>query len=453
MLKEYSLSYSTPMISQELSEYIIDSFGVSLDQHPQQIIFEGIKVELSAPLTYIYGISGAGKSKLLHAIMKDLPCSSLLPTVKRDTVPIIDLFDIPRDEAIKYLVTVGLGEVFLFIRSYQQLSDGQKYRLRLALALSFSPKILIIDDFLENVDRDTAKAIAMTFSSQCKKKGIQIFLASVDSDLVDYLQPNQLIVFNFTGTKTIKIDNPISLPFHKTITICDGDNSSIIGLKQYHYLTDFDYPAEDYHPRVKHIIFNQSIIGAAIYTLPYPVQWEEEELFARLNANIEINSFLVIHPNFRGQGLGSYLLKSKQKKYTYIRSAMFAYNPLPLNMGFIQLNLITESLLNLEKRINAIYARKGITNITTLHNINIREQFIKTIPNNDKSNLRGLLMEKYVYQAIIEYKTLHYKIYGINITDKEEQLLTEYFNYLFEDYSLNFLITETIPFKMGYYLG
>jgi len=46
------------------------------------------------------------------------------------------------EEAIELLSRVGLNDAFLFLRTYDQLSDGQKYRYRIAKMIESKKQFL-----------------------------------------------------------------------------------------------------------------------------------------------------------------------------------------------------------------------------------------------------------------------------------------------------------------------
>ena len=46
--------------------------------------------------------------------------------------PLIETIGATVEEGLELLSRVGLNDAFLFLRTYSQLSDGQKYRYRIA---------------------------------------------------------------------------------------------------------------------------------------------------------------------------------------------------------------------------------------------------------------------------------------------------------------------------------
>ena len=80
---------------------------------------------------------------------------------------------------------VGLEERMNLFPS--QLSEGEKQRLGIARALVGEPEILLIDEPTSNLDPANTWQI-MKLLDEINKKGIAVFLATHDEDLVDSLQ-------------------------------------------------------------------------------------------------------------------------------------------------------------------------------------------------------------------------------------------------------------------------
>jgi ABC-type ATPase with predicted acetyltransferase domain len=113
------------------------------------------------------GPSGSGKSSLLRALRRHAKRAGVTTiNLRRITFPerpIVDLFD--RDATLEHtlrrLARVGLAEVWTWLRPPSQISEGQRWRLRLALAIerverSASPALLVCDEFAAVLDRVTA---------------------------------------------------------------------------------------------------------------------------------------------------------------------------------------------------------------------------------------------------------------------------------------------------------
>jgi ABC-type ATPase with predicted acetyltransferase domain len=78
--------------------------------------------------------SGSGKFVLWQAIRADLGDEAIdLSEVAVDPdKPLIETVGATVEQGLELLSKVGLNDAFLILRTYSQLSDGQKYRYRIA---------------------------------------------------------------------------------------------------------------------------------------------------------------------------------------------------------------------------------------------------------------------------------------------------------------------------------
>ena len=121
--------------------------GAPLDAPSTGRALRGLPSEdalLASPLTLITGPSGAGKSMLLahtreafkRARVPVIDANALRPPDK----PCVDLLAPDTLGAVRALASVGLAELGCFVRRPRELSEGQRLRLSLALAIDKAPK-------------------------------------------------------------------------------------------------------------------------------------------------------------------------------------------------------------------------------------------------------------------------------------------------------------------------
>jgi ABC-type uncharacterized transport system YnjBCD ATPase subunit len=113
---------------------VAEAFGLGVDEERK---FPVLNAELKigpTDIVYITGDSGSGKSVLLRAIRQDLGDEAVdMAEIQVDQdKPLIETVGATVEEGLELLSKVGLNDAFLFLRTYNQLSDGQKYRYRLA---------------------------------------------------------------------------------------------------------------------------------------------------------------------------------------------------------------------------------------------------------------------------------------------------------------------------------
>lgn len=145
------VEFSTKAEATERTLAVCEAFGLGVDEAKRFVVFDGFCLEFRrGDLVYVTGDSGGGKSLLLRAFknyfgeeaveLDDLqisPEETLIEGVGKDV-----------KEAIEILSLCGLNDAFLFLRRYKELSDGQKYRYKLAKLVNYREKaVWVVDEF------------------------------------------------------------------------------------------------------------------------------------------------------------------------------------------------------------------------------------------------------------------------------------------------------------------
>jgi len=153
-------------------------------------------------IVYITGPSGAGKSVLLGELEKSIRPSDRV-NLARIKLPkdktLIDCIDGDLLCCLRTLSTAGLNDVFSIVNQPGNLSEGQKYRFRLAMALTAKKKFIFADEFCSNLDRITAAVIAHNIHKFAKRNGVTFILAASHDDILLDLIPDVLVVQELTG--------------------------------------------------------------------------------------------------------------------------------------------------------------------------------------------------------------------------------------------------------------
>jgi ABC-type ATPase with predicted acetyltransferase domain len=195
-------------------------------------------------LILLTGPSGSGKSTLLRHLRRQNPrarwCDlSRTPLPRRGTV--VDAMTLAMTHgradddretdavivaALDALSRVGLGEVWTYLRPPAQLSEGQRWRLRLALALTRThpnahgtcsmryPRrakplaILAADEFAAPLDRVTAAVVARALRKavHARPDDLCAIVATAHHDLIPALAPDVIVRCDF-GTCDIQLAN------------------------------------------------------------------------------------------------------------------------------------------------------------------------------------------------------------------------------------------------------
>lgn len=204
---------SSPLMTERVST-VMRMFGLSVDRFDEHSRSHKCYVRVNdGDVVYITGPSGAGKSVLLREMQKQIAPDKRIS---------IDDIELPNDravidcvpaqttlEALCLLGYAGLSDVFCVLTPPANLSEGQKYRFRLACAFAQCSGVpeagtagkpyIFADEFCSNLDRITAAVIAYNVRKFSKREGTTFFLASSHEDILADLQPDVLIVKHFTG--------------------------------------------------------------------------------------------------------------------------------------------------------------------------------------------------------------------------------------------------------------
>ncbi len=202
----FNISYETHTKITPRSLVVAEAFGLGIDEAQK---FKVLDAELKIgpqDVVYIMGDSGSGKSVLLRAIRADLGEEAIdLSEVQLDPdKPLIETIGATVEEGLELLSRVGLNDAFLFLRSYCQLSDGQKYRYRIAKLIESKKQWWLMDEFAACLDRDTAKIISFNLQKIARSHGKAVIVATTHSDLVEDLSPSVAVFKRFGEEIEIK---------------------------------------------------------------------------------------------------------------------------------------------------------------------------------------------------------------------------------------------------------
>ena len=173
-------------------------FGLTADRLTQRCIINNCRLEINdGDIVYITGPSGAGKSVLLKELEKAIPASDRVNLARikltRDKT-LIDCIDADLLTSLRMLSTAGLNDVFCILNQPANLSEGQKYRFRLAMAMAAKKKFIFADEFCSELDRITAAVISYNIHKFAKRTGTTFILASSHDDILLDLAPDVLVV-------------------------------------------------------------------------------------------------------------------------------------------------------------------------------------------------------------------------------------------------------------------
>jgi hypothetical protein len=160
----------------------------------------------------ITGPSGSGKSHLMRSLLATAPPASVIDVANLalPPVPCVDQFGQSLPAALALLNRVGLGEARTYISLPAELSDGQRWRLRLAIAIHRAgahhrrgrPVFLAADEFCAVLDRVTACVVARSLRRTISalatgETPMSAVVATSHDDLEPALLPDDVVRCDF----------------------------------------------------------------------------------------------------------------------------------------------------------------------------------------------------------------------------------------------------------------
>jgi ABC-type ATPase with predicted acetyltransferase domain len=176
---------------------IAESFGVGLSDK-EFVVFDQFKVDIEqGDVVYITGESGGGKSTLLRELAKQMQASGLkvadIDKIELADKPICELVGADLNDALRLLGIGGINDANLYIQSPKALSDGQRYRLKLAMLIGSGAQVWVADEFLAVLDRVTAINVAFNMQKIARAYGATLLVATTHDDMVADLAPDLTI--------------------------------------------------------------------------------------------------------------------------------------------------------------------------------------------------------------------------------------------------------------------
>ena len=357
------VEFSTQAEVTERTLAVCEAFGLGVDEAKRFVVFDNLSLDFRrGDLVYLTGDSGGGKTLLLRAFksyfgeeaieLNDLqvnPEETLVEGVGKDV-----------KEAIEILSLCGLNDAFLFLRRFKELSDGQKYRYKLAKLVDRKDKaVWLVDEFCASLDRVMARVVAYLFQKVARKLGKTVVVATTHDDLFEDFQPDILVRKGFEGDVEIVKNEvkPKRCCILEKVHIEKGSREDYEKLKRFHYRSKGEKELESLRMKdCYRLLYGDSLIGVIVYSVSYLNLKPRNMVFgdryvytpgdlykARLiNEEIARISRVVIHPKFRGIGLGEFLVKETLPKVNVkvveVLAVMARYNPFFEKAGMLRVD-------------------------------------------------------------------------------------------------------------------
>lgn len=317
---------------------VAEAFGLGVDEHRKFVIYNNVELKIGpADIVYLTGDSGSGKSVLLKVIKQDLGEEAIdIADIHPDPdKPLIDTVDKNVSDGLELLSRAGLNDAFLFIRRFRELSDGQKYRYKIAKLMESGKQWWIADEFCSTLDRDTAKIVAFNIQKPARKSDKAIIVATTHTDLFEDLKPSVHIHKRFG--KEITVNYYPNEPNHecsliKEMKVVEGTTQDWRKLAGFHY--------RSHRIAAPRKIFclkrGDELCGVIVYCYPPAACFGRRMVLPKmsmkeLNEKLSIISRVVVHPKYRTIGLGVKLVRETLPlavtPFVEMVAVMAKYNP------------------------------------------------------------------------------------------------------------------------------
>ncbi len=213
--RNVTLSFSADFTPTRRTCNVQEAFGISPSQLGS-VVFQHLSLEIfPGEIILVCGSSGSGKTAFLDLLRgrlrptnypegrvvlpsnSKIGCLKAIPSGK----PLIEyrsLFGEDIADAIRILNLAGLSEPYLYLREYNELSEGQKYRAMIAGLLYSRSNIWIADDFLSSLDPITSNIVADNFQRFARSVGATVVVAAPHFEaFIQSLRPDRVLVKSY----------------------------------------------------------------------------------------------------------------------------------------------------------------------------------------------------------------------------------------------------------------
>lgn len=176
---------------------VAEAFGLGLSDK-EFVVYDNLDLEIRpADVVYITGQSGSGKSLLLRDLAQKMRENGMnvadLNEIVLEEKPVVELLCKSTNDALELLSRAGISDAWIYIRKPSELSDGQRYRLKLAMVLASGADVWIADEFGAVLDRTTAKVVAYNMAKVARREGKIFMVATTHSDMIEELSPDVFV--------------------------------------------------------------------------------------------------------------------------------------------------------------------------------------------------------------------------------------------------------------------
>lgn len=445
--------------SSKVCRDIIKTFGLSEEGWMEQLSSLDIPAE---GIILITGASGVGKSLLLRNIARHFLATRNTPNKIDENKSIAEIISCEdAGKVIRYLSKFGLGEPRILIGPFSQLSDGQKERFLIALALLQGIGPLILDEFTTRLDRRTAQIVAINLGKILRFNKQGAFIASCHNDIVDFLKPDIHIELHANGKHRIlnKKAKSTSILESLEIQIKKGTIDDYKELSRYHYENDNPNDIDMLAPLVDHVVTAYSkgeVIGVNLCIRPWPKAFEIFPEFSEINKHILQSFRVIVHPQYRGIGLTKAIdiIPNPDTKILLSWSAFSSHYSFPILANYQRLNSPFEIMSHAETLLQNFVEPLQKNKEKSLHLMMECTQLWQELTNEEKATLKTLIVNA-ASEKSLRLTLFQRKISGLDTSAESINFIKSIFLKLYSKSSsaiLPMLLAETVYRPMAMFV-
>jgi ABC-type ATPase with predicted acetyltransferase domain/ASC-1-like (ASCH) protein len=213
-LREFAITFKSHVRRTKKSHAIQQAFNISPNNIRNRVLNQFTLDIESGQIVLIVGPSGSGKTTLLRFLASRGELASgiveifgeaefpenyrpgVFQTIK-SRKPLIEFMT--RDghsvqEALQLMGIVGLSDAYVYLKRFDELSNGQQYRAMLAQLIAQRANVWLIDEFCANLDPVTANVVADKLQRMARKLGVTLVAAAPHCQyFLHSLQPDRVV--------------------------------------------------------------------------------------------------------------------------------------------------------------------------------------------------------------------------------------------------------------------
>jgi len=363
-MKQYNVELSSDVSKSFRCQKAADSLDIDVQKKSTHKLSVNADIDSNYSIGLIIGASGSGKTTLAKHLFGQECFKEYLDVSK----PVIDQFpkEFKYDQCAEILTGVGLTSVPCWIRPAYTLSNGQRTRAEIALAIANESNLTDIDEWTSVVDRTVAKVMSHCISKTIRKQkklhvaqvARRVVLLSCHYDVIEFLNPDWIIDCN---KQTYEDRRLLCRNFERSeklnFDIKQTDGKEWKYFSKYHYLSEKLPGGKLYHYG---LFCGDNQIGYLNFANYIP-QVPNQSIKYHFNR-------LVIHPDYVGFGLGiKFLNESIAHFKTILDCEVFgAFSSIPVYKALLKdskwkLNSIRRSLKKIGYTNNNKFMRTLVT--------------------------------------------------------------------------------------------